>query len=647
MDLVDTTLTFNNSSTAGSARPSRCRTAMHHQQHHLQRQRVQRRQFANITNVSSYRPRQHPVRFLGASTAGSATITNNAGIGSGGQLQFGTLGGTDTANAGTATIINNNLGTTSFLAHTSAMNAAITNNSGGNTNFQDQSTAANATIINNNGGTTGFGVPIVGTDTATAGSAHITNNAGGTTLFTAATTAGNATIVNNVGGFLQFGDSGAGSSTATAGNATITNSGTTSFNALTTAGSSTLTTNSGGNVFFFDSSTGGSARFITNAGGTFDMSGLTATGMTAGSIEGAGNYVLGSKTLTVGSNNLSTAVSGVISGVGGTLIKVGTGTLTLSNTDTYTGQPAERRQHGADQFLQRHRRHSENVVFGHADADAGLTQASGELATGSQQTTFDAMNLFMGVMTDPFVAGRGDGPSAAAVPAAMPMTASAYAAKAQAERCLCRDLSPRRRRRRSSSAGACGRRASAARRPPTAMPAVGSNNTTSSRRHRGRRRLSLLAVYDRRLCAGRRRHQLQRRQQRQRPVRPVPGRRLRPAHRVGPAYISGALAYGWQDITTNRTVTAPAPISCAPSSTPTPFGPPRRRLSFCRPWVGRRRHHALRRRPVHHLRSAGLCRKRSVRRQHVCAGLWRQERHRSRSELGIRTDKSFAMQDGV
>ncbi|HEY0233670.1 MAG TPA: autotransporter domain-containing protein [Afipia sp.] len=39
---------------------------------------------------------------------------------------------------------------------------------------------------------------------------------------------------------------------------------------------------------------------------------------------------------------------------------------------------------------------------------AGLTQVSGELATGSQQATFDAMNLFMGVMTDPFVAGRGD-----------------------------------------------------------------------------------------------------------------------------------------------------------------------------------------------------------------------------------------------
>ncbi len=67
------------------------------------------------------------------------------------------------------------------------------------------------------------------------------------------------------------------------------------------------------------------------------MSGLTATGMTAGSIEGAGSYVLGAKELTVGSNNLSTTVSGVISGPGGSLTKIGTGTLTLTNTETYTG----------------------------------------------------------------------------------------------------------------------------------------------------------------------------------------------------------------------------------------------------------------------------------------------------------------------
>ena len=51
------------------------------------------------------------------------------------------------------------------------------------------------------------------------------------------------------------------------------------------------------------------------------------------------------------------------------------------------------------------------LVFGGLTA-AGLSQASGETAIGSQQSTFDAMTQFMGVMTDPFVAGRGDGVSA-------------------------------------------------------------------------------------------------------------------------------------------------------------------------------------------------------------------------------------------
>ncbi|CAN5439487.1 autotransporter domain-containing protein [soil metagenome] len=46
-------------------------------------------------------------------------------------------------------------------------------------------------------------------------------------------------------------------------------------------------------------------------------------------------------------------------------------------------------------------------VYGSLSA-AGLSQASGESATGSQQATFNAMSQFMGVLTDPFVAGRGE-----------------------------------------------------------------------------------------------------------------------------------------------------------------------------------------------------------------------------------------------
>jgi uncharacterized protein with beta-barrel porin domain len=61
---------------------------------------------------------------------------------------------------------------------------------------------------------------------------------------------------------------------------------------------------------------------------------------------------------------------------------------------------------------------------------AGLTQVSGELATGSQQATFDAMNLFLSLISDPFVAGRngGFGGNAGAVPYAEE-SALGYAAK--------------------------------------------------------------------------------------------------------------------------------------------------------------------------------------------------------------------------
>jgi outer membrane autotransporter protein len=147
--------------------------------------------------------------------------------------------------------------------------------------------------------------------------------------FNNASSAGNAVIVNNNGGVL-------------------------SFNNNSTAANATITTNNGALTQFNDNSTGGNAQFITNAGGIVDFSntaGPTGDGnISAGSIAGAGNYYLGSNQLTVGSNNLSTTVSGVISdcgptglecnafgATGGGLTKVGSGTLTLSGANTYTG----------------------------------------------------------------------------------------------------------------------------------------------------------------------------------------------------------------------------------------------------------------------------------------------------------------------
>jgi outer membrane autotransporter protein len=148
--------------------------------------------------------------------------------------------------------------------------------------------------------------------------------------FNNASSAGNAVIVNNNGGVL-------------------------SFNNNSTAANATITTNDGALTQFNDNSTGGNAQFITNAGGVVDFSNTSGPNddgnISAGSIAGAGNYYLGSNQLTVGGNNLSTTVSGVISdcgptgfecsggsdATGGGLTKIGSGTLTLSGANTYTG----------------------------------------------------------------------------------------------------------------------------------------------------------------------------------------------------------------------------------------------------------------------------------------------------------------------
>src|SRR6185436_9175757 len=123
------------------------------------------------------------------------------------------------------------------------------------------------------------------------------------------------------------------------GSVAITNNNTLYFNNTSTAGNATIANNSGGTTYFTNTSGGGSARLIANTGGVFDFSTLASAGTAAGSIEGAGTFYLGSKTLTVGFNGLSTTVSGAIvdGGSGGALVKTGAGTLTLAGTNSYTG----------------------------------------------------------------------------------------------------------------------------------------------------------------------------------------------------------------------------------------------------------------------------------------------------------------------
>ena len=297
--------------------------------------------------------------FFNSSTAGNSTIINNGGIirgpAEGGTLFF------DSSTASSATI-NNNSGTvsdtgsgfTEFLNSATAGNATINNNSGtvsdaGSTRFADSATAGNATINNNGatvmsvgGGVTGFG------ENSTAGDATINNNGatvggavGGETLFFGASTAGNATINNNggtvsgAGGGITFFSSFFDTSIASAGAATlIANGG--------------VGGGQGGAIFFEHNSTGGTSRVEVFGNGSLDISlhdppSQKFPGVPVGSVEGDGNVFLGANNLIVGTNNTSTTFSGVIQdggqngGIGGSLTKIGTGTLDLTGANTYTG----------------------------------------------------------------------------------------------------------------------------------------------------------------------------------------------------------------------------------------------------------------------------------------------------------------------
>src|SRR5262245_44261268 len=285
---------------------------------------------AGIVNNSAAAPsftNNGAMTFTNASSAGNSVILNNTG---GFTLSF-----TDSATAGNATITTNPFSLTQFASNATGGNAQLIND--GSLQFFNASTAGAANI-------SGIGVASFN-NTSTAGSARITNT---TAVFNDSSTAGNATIS---GGTVPFNNtSRAGTATITgpiitfndtssADNAIIRNLRGLVFQNASTAGNATISTENGLTTRFADTSSGGTARFITSAGSAVDISALTSGGTTAGSIEGAGNYRLGSKSLTVGSNNLSTEVSGAIQDGGndGSLVKVGTGTLMLSGINTYTG----------------------------------------------------------------------------------------------------------------------------------------------------------------------------------------------------------------------------------------------------------------------------------------------------------------------
>lgn len=91
-----------------------------------------------------------------------------------------------------------------------------------------------------------------------------------------------------------------------------------------------------GLVSFSNKAQGRQATVNNLAGGVVSINGADDE-TDIGSLFGAGNVDLGTKTLNEGALNHDDAISGIVSGVDGSLVKQGDGTLTLGGSNTYSG----------------------------------------------------------------------------------------------------------------------------------------------------------------------------------------------------------------------------------------------------------------------------------------------------------------------
>ena len=190
------------------------------------------------------------------------------------------------------------------------------------------------------------------------------------------------------------------------------------------------------------------------------------------------------------------------------------------------------------------------LVFGALDAK-GLSQIAGEIAPGSQQTSFDVANIFMTQMTDPFAAGRGEG-----APGAMPYAdeAMAYAGNrsptdAFASMHRKAQVAAPQERWNVWAAGFGGSQTT------DGNAATGSNNSRSSIYGMAVGAdywFSPFTVAGLSMAGGGTNFSVNGSGSGRSDLFQVGGF-IR--HNIGSVYVSAAAAYGWQDITTDRTVT--------------------------------------------------------------------------------------------
>lgn len=183
-------------------------------------------------------------------------------------------------------------------------------------------------------------------------------------------------------------------------------------------------------------------------------------------------------------------------------------------------------------------------------------QIDGEVGTSPQQTTFSAMNQFMGVMTDPFVAGRGDPLSAGGTPNAYSQESLSDAARRNPNDALAAIYT------KAAAAPAFAQRWSVwaagfggSQKVNGDTVVVGSNDTRSSLYGvavGADYRISPNTLAGFAIAGGGTNFSVNGLGSGRSDLFQA-GAFVR--HNIGPAYLTAALAYGWQDVTTDRTVT--------------------------------------------------------------------------------------------
>jgi autotransporter-associated beta strand protein len=289
--------------------------------------------------------------FNSASAGANVVITNQGGNNTFGGAYGSFTQFSDNSTAATVTIINEGslVGGTTY---------------GGFTNLLDYSSAENATFINNPGTVSG----------AAAGHTLIQTFLPGGNLGTSNFIANPATVPGAEGGWVEM-DVGTCSGTSFIANgASVADCQAGQIYAYgaeygTGLGVATFTGNGGnganaqgGLIDIFHLPLSDQTRVIANAGtngglggtvlieggpvldpcqfqvfgnGTLDLTNATGT-IAIGSLSGSGMVLLDGHNLTIGGNNLDTTFSGTIEESGG-LTKTGTGTLTLSGANSYSG----------------------------------------------------------------------------------------------------------------------------------------------------------------------------------------------------------------------------------------------------------------------------------------------------------------------